>query len=97
MKKTPSCTIPVVPETLSQSCGAAKDCERCGWANNNRQCSNGTSDTPLYNNCCSSEGLYGRGPDYCKSGTQWTKCADKHSQYTGYANAYDWCSTRTVG
>ncbi len=96
--QTPSCTIPVIQATLSQSCGNKKDCEKCGRANNNRICSSGTAADPTkYNNCCSSEGLCGRGPDYCKTGTQWDKCADKHSQYTGYANADDWCSTRTVG
>jgi hypothetical protein len=81
---TSNCTIPQ-NTPLSQSC--TKTCnpapERCGVGS-----SNNITKCTKFNDCCSSDGYCGQGPNFCQSNTQYMYCGniDEQNKYDSYGN-----------
>jgi hypothetical protein len=77
-------------QSLSQPCETTCPTpKRCGIGS-----SNNTTKCTQSNDCCSSDGYCGQGPNFCQSNSQYQYCADLDQQKSGYQDNNDKCQTK---
>jgi len=77
-------------QLLTQPCeNTCPTPKRCGIGS-----SNNTTKCTQSNDCCSSDGYCGKGPNFCQSNSQYMYCADLNQNNYGYQDNNDKCQTK---